>query len=129
MNSFNHYSLGSIGEWLHGRVAGIDQDDESVGYRRLVLRPTVGGRLSWASARYESPRGAIACGWRRTGGGVEIEATVPPGATALLHVPGTDPDRVLMDGAPPASVAGVTVAGPLLLSLAAGSYRVSAGTH
>ena len=25
MNSFNHYSLGSVGDWLFGRVAGIDQ--------------------------------------------------------------------------------------------------------
>jgi alpha-L-rhamnosidase len=127
MNSFNHYSLGSIGEWLHGRVAGIDQDDESVGYRRLVLRPTIGGRLSWASARYESPRGAVACGWRRTEDGIEVEATVPPGATALLHLPTADPDGVLVDGAPPASVPGVTVAGPLVLGLAAGTYQVT--TH
>ena len=26
MNSFNHYSLGSVGEWLYRYVAGIDVD-------------------------------------------------------------------------------------------------------
>ena len=28
MNSFNHYSLGSVGEWLFESVAGIDLDPE-----------------------------------------------------------------------------------------------------
>ncbi|MFD0855866.1 family 78 glycoside hydrolase catalytic domain, partial [Actinomadura adrarensis] len=46
MNSFNHYSLGSVGDWLYGGVAGIGQAPGSVAYRRLLLRPQVGGRLT-----------------------------------------------------------------------------------
>jgi alpha-L-rhamnosidase len=122
MNSFNHYSLGSIGDWLYGRVAGIDQEPESVGYRRLLLRPTVGGRLTWAHARYDSPRGEVVCGWRRSGDAVELDITVPPGTTARLHVPTEDPDGLVVpDGAT------VEDRGPshLTLNLVAGSYQIS----
>nr|MDQ3604118.1 family 78 glycoside hydrolase catalytic domain [Actinomycetota bacterium] len=36
MNSFNHYSLGSVGEWLYRYVAGIDQDPGGTGYERIL---------------------------------------------------------------------------------------------
>ncbi|MGK5684084.1 family 78 glycoside hydrolase catalytic domain [Actinoplanes sp. URMC 104] len=62
MNSFNHYSLGSVGEWLYGRVAGIDQAPGSVAYRELLLRPTPGGKLTWARAEQETVRGSVSCG-------------------------------------------------------------------
>ena len=65
MNSFNHYSLGSVGDWLFGRVAGIDQTPGSVAYRELLLRPLPGGRLTWARAEQETARGRVACGWSR----------------------------------------------------------------
>jgi hypothetical protein len=34
MNSFNHYSLGSVGEWLFRHVAGIELDPERPGFQR-----------------------------------------------------------------------------------------------
>jgi alpha-L-rhamnosidase len=122
MNSFNHYSLGAVGDWLYGRVAGIDQDDDSVGYRRLLLRPTPGGRLDHASARFASPRGEVACGWRRTGPDLEVTAEVPPGATAVLHLPTTDPDSVRLPAGPHVTVL-ARDAGELVLELASGRYH------
>jgi alpha-L-rhamnosidase len=126
MNSFNHYSLGAVGDWLHGRVAGIDQDDDSVGYRRLLLRPTPGGRLEWATARYESPRGEVVCGWRRTGDGLEVEAAVPPGATAVLHLPTTEPDSVRWDESPYVTVLDRGERA-VAVGLASGRYRFTVG--
>jgi alpha-L-rhamnosidase len=94
MNSFNHYSLGSVGDWLFGRVAGIDQTTESVAYQELLLRPLPGGTLAWARAEQETARGRVACGWSLTDDTVTVTAAVPPGATALLEVPTTDPDSI-----------------------------------
>ena len=39
MNSFNHYSLGSVGEWLQRYVAGIDLDPDAPGFERVLLHP------------------------------------------------------------------------------------------
>ncbi|GAB3277245.1 alpha-L-rhamnosidase [Kineosporia babensis] len=115
MNSFNHYSLGSIGDWLYGRVAGIDQTPQSVAYSELLLRPTPGGTLTWAKASQETARGLVACGWELEDGQVRVTATIPPGATAVLHMPTDDP----------ASVSAVEGAEPI----APGVYRLSSGTY
>jgi alpha-L-rhamnosidase len=130
MNSFNHYSLGSVGDWLFGRVAGIDQTPESVGYRELLLRPLPGGRLSWAQAEQETVRGRVACGWSLVDGRITVTATVPPGSTAVLEIPTSDPDSVREDGAAVAGRPGVLGVEPsaagVTLRLASGRYTVSA---
>ncbi|HEX6685029.1 MAG TPA: family 78 glycoside hydrolase catalytic domain [Candidatus Limnocylindrales bacterium] len=133
MNSFNHYSLGSVGDWLYGRVAGIDQAPDSVCYRELLLRPLPGGRLTWARAEQETVRGRVACGWSIESGRITVTVTVPPGSTAVLEIPTADPSSVEEGGlAAPTrpgvlgvepSAAGVTV------RLASGSYTFSACFH
>ncbi|MEV0775961.1 family 78 glycoside hydrolase catalytic domain [Streptomyces sp. NPDC050428] len=130
MNSLNHYSLGSVGDWLFGRVAGIDQTPGSVAYRELLLRPLPGGRLTWARAEQETARGRAECGWALADGRLTITATVPPGATALLEVPTPDPAGVREGGEPAAVRPGVLAVEPAdtgaLLHLASGHYVVSA---
>ncbi|GLI00523.1 alpha-L-rhamnosidase [Phytohabitans aurantiacus] len=130
MNSFNHYSLGSVGDWLYGRVAGIDQTPGSVAYRELLLRPLPGGRLTWARAEQHTVRGRVACGWSLADGRITVTVTVPPGSTALLEIPTTDPDSVREGGAPVAGRPGVlgveASAAGVTLRLASGQYTVSA---
>ncbi|MCG5219379.1 alpha-L-rhamnosidase [Streptosporangium sp. KLBMP 9127] len=87
MNSFNHYSLGSVGEWLYGSVAGIDQSDTSIAYDDLVIAPIPGGNLTSAAARFDSPRGPVATAWTLTGGVFDLEVTIPPGVRAAVHLP------------------------------------------
>jgi len=40
MNSFNHYSLGSVGQWLYEYVAGIRALEP--GYARVLIAPEPG---------------------------------------------------------------------------------------
>jgi hypothetical protein len=93
MNSFNHYSLGSVRDWLYGHVAGIDQAPDSVAYREIVLRPRPGGNLTWAHAEQET--GKVACGWHLGNGLVTVTVTVPLGSTATVHIP--TPTRTACD--------------------------------
>ncbi|GAB3333161.1 family 78 glycoside hydrolase catalytic domain [Micromonospora halotolerans] len=130
MNSFNHYSLGSVGDWLYGRVAGIDQAPSSVAYRELLLRPLPGGRLRWARAEQETARGRVVCGWSISDGRLTVTATVPPGCTAVLQIPTPDPDSVRENDAPAAGRPGVlgveTYAAGVTLRLTSGRYTVTA---
>jgi len=121
MNSFNHYSLGSVGDWLFGRVAGIDQTPRSVAYRELLLRPLPGGTLTWARAEQETARGRVACGWSRTDDLITVITTVPPGCTAVLEVPTGDADSVRV-----ADRAGVLEQTGTTLRLASGHHVVTA---
>jgi len=87
MNSFNHYSLGSVGEWLYRLVLGIDQQPGAVGFGALLLRPHPGGRLSRACGSYPSIRGTIATNWERSGGQFRSRAEVPANVTASVRIP------------------------------------------
>src|SRR5918999_336381 len=88
MNSFNHYSLGSVGEWLYRYVAGIDLG--APGYGRTVISPRPGGNLTHASAQYDSVRGRISSSWKIENDRFVLEALIPPNTTATVHVPSTD---------------------------------------
>jgi alpha-L-rhamnosidase len=86
MNSFNHYALGSVGQWLQSGLAGLDQTPASVGFDELLIRPRPGA-LTSARAAYASPRGRAAVAWERDAQGFTLDVEVPPGATAVVHVP------------------------------------------
>ncbi len=104
-NSFNHYALGSVGEWLYRYLLGIDQEPGSAGFGRLVLHPHPGRPLTWARGRYDSVRGPISCSWAVTGDGFRYEVSLPPNVTAVVRVPTADATAVRDGtGQPPAAV-------------------------
>jgi alpha-L-rhamnosidase len=88
MNSFNHYSLGSVGEWLFSGVAGISQAENSVGFRRLRIEPHLTGRFDSVDASFESVRGKITVSWSREGGDYLVAVGLPPGTSAEVILPG-----------------------------------------
>jgi alpha-L-rhamnosidase len=88
MNSFNHYSLGSVGEWLYRSVAGIELG--APGYGQIVIRPRRGGGLTHAKAEYDSVRGRISSSWKIEDDRFVLEVLIPPNTTATVHVPSTN---------------------------------------
>lgn len=107
MNSFNHYSLGSIGEWLYRHVAGIELDPEVAGFARFVLRPFVNRSLSFARATYRTIQGEIASDWRIRGRAFTWKIRIPANTTAIVTVPSAAGTDVTEAGAPLAAAAGV----------------------
>jgi alpha-L-rhamnosidase len=89
MNSFNHYGLGSVGDFLYRQVAGLSP--ASPGYGSLRIAPQPGGDLTSASATYETPYGKAASAWSRSGTRVTLKVTVPAGTWATVVVPGDGP--------------------------------------
>jgi alpha-L-rhamnosidase len=87
MNSFNHYAYGAIGEWMYGRIAGIEMAEGDLGYRRLAFRPLVGGGLTWASGWLETVRGRVEAAWKVEDGTFRYSILVPPGATGVVELP------------------------------------------
>jgi alpha-L-rhamnosidase len=123
MNSFNHYSLGSVGEWLYRYVAGIDLG--TPGYGRIVIRPCPGGGLTRASGEYDSVRGRISSSWKIEDDRFVLEALIPPNTTATVHVPSTD--DVTEGGRPVHEADGVEFLrageGKTVLSVGSGRYE------
>ncbi|MCD9021362.1 alpha-L-rhamnosidase [Cohnella silvisoli] len=100
MNSFNHYSLGSVGEWLFRHAAGIDTDDQEVGFKQIVIRPRIGEGLDFVEAAYECSYGTIRSEWRAEPGKISLRVTVPVNASARIHIPMRPGYRLLEGGIP-----------------------------
>lgn len=96
MNSFNHYSLGSCGEYLFGGVGGIRP--ASPGYKTIVIDPVISEGLSWANTRYDSIQGRIATAWKRVGKQLTLEVVVPANTTATVSVPAKDITKITESG-------------------------------
>jgi alpha-L-rhamnosidase len=107
MNSFNHYSLGSVGEWLFRHVAGIELDPEIPGFSRFILRPFIAPGLDFARATHQTLHGEIKSHWRlerregregREGVRLHWEITVPPNTSAQVFIPADPGAPVGADG-------------------------------
>jgi alpha-L-rhamnosidase len=91
MNSFNHYALGAVGDWLHRGVGGLALDGP--GYRRLRIAPVISrvdGAPTWATSRLDTPYGPAESSWRLDGSTFDLTAVVPPNTTASVVFPGID---------------------------------------
>lgn len=87
MNSFNHYSLGSVLSWLYEVVLGIQRDEAHPGYAHFYLKPEP-QKLARAKGSVASPYGTI----RRRMGGVRWTLRVP------LRDPGQHQRDALLSG-------------------------------
>jgi alpha-L-rhamnosidase len=100
MNSFNHYAIGAVGEWMVRTILGINPDERFPAYKQFHLRPLPGGGLSYAKGSYDSIRGRIAVDWKIDGEKLLVDVTIPANTTAVLMLPAAGPDAVREGGRP-----------------------------
>jgi alpha-L-rhamnosidase len=128
MNSFNHYAIGAVGEWMYRVVLGINADPAQPGWKRVVIRPRPGGGLTWAKGSYHSIRGEVAVAWRQpSADAISLDVTIPPGVTATVYVPARDAARVSEGSGPASRAAGVRFVrmddGAAVFEVGSGQYR------
>lgn len=91
MNSLNHYSYGSIVEWLYRNSAGLHPLEDYPGFRRFRLAPQPHELLGSLDAEYHSPAGTIKSSWKLLETGeLELRFSIPFGSTAELVLPNCD---------------------------------------
>lgn len=88
MNSFNHFALGAVGQWMYEYQLGINSGEQG-GYSHFVLQPSVGYLYKSLRGSYESNYGVINVSWTADGKGVmnSYSAAVPANTTATLYLP------------------------------------------
>ncbi|MBR3312682.1 MAG: family 78 glycoside hydrolase catalytic domain [Atopobiaceae bacterium] len=88
MNSMNHYSYGSIVEWLFGYAAGLRPDASEPGFRRAIVAPIPSWRIGHLECEYTSSAGTWRVSWNCLDENhLRIGLTVPFGCTASLELP------------------------------------------
>jgi alpha-L-rhamnosidase len=86
--SRNHHFFGTIVQWLYEDLAGLQPLEP--GYRVIEFRPRPPPGLREVSATHETVRGTAGIQWRLGDDGLELTATVPPGARGRVYVPAAD---------------------------------------
>ena len=111
MNSFNHYSYGSVTEWLYDSLAGIACDTGNPAFAHFFLKPTAGGGITSVSGEYASVRGLIKSSWKATQDGkiTSYSCKVPGNTTATLRLFAESADMITEGGVSLADAKGVTL--------------------
>ena len=105
MNSFNHYSLGAVGEWMFRSILGIETD--GAGFKKTLMKPELGEGIPWANGHYDSIRGRIGSDWKIEDSTFDWKITIPPTTTATVFAPVKDASTVTESGQPAAEAKGV----------------------
>ena len=84
--SYDHHYWGSISSWFYQGLAGIRP--ATPGYGTIMIRPAAPLGLDHVSASLDTVRGRITSGWRREGGTLTLDVTIPEGAQAEIWCPG-----------------------------------------
>jgi len=105
MNSFNHYSLGSCGEYLFGYIGGIRP--ASPGFKTILIDPVIRDGLTWANTSFDSIHGKIATKWKVDGKRLRLEVVVPANTTATICIPSVNSVGITESGKSLANAPGV----------------------
>lgn len=85
MNSLNHYTYGSIGEWMYRKLAGINQIEP--GYKKILLKPMFIKGIHSVDATFESMYGSIKSAWTCKDKKITVDIEIPANTTAVIYLP------------------------------------------
>ncbi|KAL4787090.1 bacterial alpha-L-rhamnosidase-domain-containing protein [Aspergillus varians] len=86
MTSFNHYSVGSVGSWMHENIGGLSPVEP--GWRKFNVNVTPGGNLTHAETSYLTQYGLAESNWRIDGEKFRLTVRVPLNTEAVVTLPG-----------------------------------------
>lgn len=85
MNSFNHYSLGSVLSWCYEWILGIQRDEENPGFKHFFLKPSFYG-FDWASGKVVTSYGEIESSWKKYKDKIIYTCKIPVNTSAHLQI-------------------------------------------
>ena len=97
-NSNNHLMLGHLMEWFYQGLAGINQDDSSIAYKHIVIKPEVVGDVTAAKGSYNSVYGNIVSDWKKEGNRFSLHVQIPANTTATVYLPATATNKITESG-------------------------------
>ncbi len=85
MNSFNHCSLGCVGEWFFTGIAGINAIEP--GFKKFMIRPFIPDELTYAEASFKTNYGIVKSEWKKDEENLTMKIQVPFNTSAVIVIP------------------------------------------
>jgi len=98
--SNNHLMLGHIMEWFYSGLAGIGQEENSIGFKLLKIRPQPVGNITSASGSFHTPYGWVSTDWKKQGDKFTLHVTIPPNENANVYLSIKKGQSVYSNGKP-----------------------------
>ena len=99
VKSNNHLMLGHIMQWFYEGLGGIGQEENSVAYKNIIIKPEFVNGIDSVKVIFHSPYGIIGSEWKRSEKSIQLKVNIPVNTTAKIIVPSSDGD-VLENGKP-----------------------------
>ena len=126
LSSQNHCMLGHIQEWFMSGLVGVNQEDDSIGFERIVIKPAVPQGLEKVAGYYDSVRGRIESEWAVNGDTFTLRVHIPANRMARILIPA---GSVQEDGVPVEDAPGITTVEQVddcyVVGAGSGTYRFS----
>lgn len=120
-----HTCYTSIGGYFTKGIGGIQDDPQSPGMQRFIIRPYCPKALRFARTTSGSLYGDIVHHWKREGDTLAMQITIPPNSAATVHLPAAQ-RHIREGGMPLADAAGIALReereGETIVEAAAGHY-------
>jgi alpha-L-rhamnosidase len=101
MNSQNHVMLlGDLLIWLYENIGGIRTDKTNVGFKKIIMRPTLPVDLQSASVSYNSAYGKINSAWKNNDKFFQWNISIPANTSAIVYFPTFDVGAIMENGLP-----------------------------
>lgn len=128
--SNNHLMLGHLMEWFYSGLGGIRQEEQSVGYKNIVIKPTIAGDLTSVAASFESPYGTIQTDWKILNKAMMLKVNIPANTTALIYIPAKERSHILESDIPVSQIKNINYIrsenGYAIYKVGSGSYDFKA---
>jgi alpha-L-rhamnosidase len=85
--SHNHPMFGGGLVWFYRKLAGMNADPETPGYRHIIFRPQPVDELSYVKYFNQTPYGEAGIHWKNEKDQLSVEVSVPVSCRATVYVP------------------------------------------
>lgn len=85
--SRNHPMYATVTAWMQRSILGIRQANGPVAWREIVVKPSVVRDMTWAKGHRDTVHGRIEVSWKRDGGRLALDVTIPANTRGVVHVP------------------------------------------
>lgn len=96
--SQNQLAMGHIWEWFFEGIAGIRQKETAVAFKRILIKPQMLPRLSWAAGGFQSPYGWIQTKWEKSIDCLTVNIELPVNTRATVVLPYKTHQKIKVNG-------------------------------
>lgn len=97
-NSRNHPMFGGGLTWFYRKMAGLNTDQQEVGYKHIIIKPCPPSAITYASYSTRTPYGQAAVDWKKQDNLFTMEIEVPVGSQATVYLPVTSGKNISEGG-------------------------------